>query len=203
LAGFGVLAGAVIYWGVRRIPGARGQQHKVERRWLGVVTVVGGLAILIVGIAAANWWRSTTTSLRPGAATELTDPYGRRWRFVSQGLSRDEGVNYLSSGAALEAWRDGHPAGIISAERRQYLDSIQRPVGEPSARAGVRAGVGLDVYVVLMDVSSDSAQLRIEFRPLVSLVWIGWLAVAVGGVTLSRVGAPRASHPVEISGPAT
>jgi cytochrome c biogenesis factor len=196
LAGFGVLAAAVIYWAVRRIPAARPYHDLVAPGRLPIVAVFTGLAMVIVGIAAANWRTSTTRTLRPGAPTELTDPYGSRWRFVSQGVSRDERVNYLTSGVALEAWRDGRQAGIISAERRQYFDSVQRPIGEPALRAGVRAGLGLDVYVVLMEVGSDSARLQIEFRPLISFVWIGWLVVAMGGIGLGR--APRPSRAAEI-----
>jgi cytochrome c biogenesis factor len=147
---------------------------------VGVYVVYAGLAVLLAGVAGRRFWTDRSIRLRPGEATQLVDPYGRRWRFVSQGASRDERMNYLSTGVALEAWQgDGH-AGIVSAERRQYLDSVQRPVFEPAVKPGIRSSVRLDVYVVLSEVREEVAALRIGFRPLVALLWVGSLAILAG-----------------------
>ncbi|MDQ3949335.1 MAG: hypothetical protein M3282_03230 [Gemmatimonadota bacterium] len=185
LIGFAIVAAGVIYSGVRRVPAASagvdgGNRHRPVWTLVGYV----GVVILLTGIAATRSWADGTINLRPGGATELTDPYRRRWRFVSQGVSRDERMNYLSSGVALEAWRNRKRAGIISAERRQYFDSVQRPTYEPALEPGVRSSLGLDVYVVLAEVRGDATQLRVGFRPLVACVWIGWLVIAVGGLAL-------------------
>jgi cytochrome c biogenesis factor len=142
------------------------------------VSVIGGLV-------ASKWWKAETVDLRPGQATQLTDPYGDRWRFVSQGVSRDERTNYLSTGVAVEAWRHRRHAGIISAERRQYIDGVQRPTFEPRLKPGIRSTVPLDVYLVLRGIRGETAQLSIGFRPLVSCVWIGWLAIAAGALALA------------------
>jgi cytochrome c biogenesis factor len=138
----------------------------------------------LIGLAAKRSWTERAVSLPPGGATELIDPFGYRWRFVSQGVSRDERLNYLSTGVALEAWRERRNAGVVSAERRQYLDSMQRPTFEPAPKPGIRSTPALDVYVVLSEVRSEGAQLRIGFRPLVACVWIGWILIAVGGLAL-------------------
>jgi cytochrome c biogenesis factor len=83
---------------------------------------------------------------------------------------------------AVEAWRGGASAGIIAAERRQYLDGAQRPVSEPAMKPGIRSFLWLDLYVLLAELRGDLAQLRVSFRPLVSLVWLGWALVFAGAV---------------------
>lgn len=185
LVGFAVVGAGAIYSGVRRLSGAaQGLPASKTRRSFGSLVVYVGLGILLMGLGAKRWWTEHAVSLRPGAATELSDPFTRRWRFVSQGVSRDERMNYLSTGVALEAWRDGRRAGILSTERRQYLDSTQRPTFEPAPTPGIRSTPQLDVYVVLAEVRGEAAQLRVGFRPLVACVWIGWMLIAAGGLAM-------------------
>jgi cytochrome c biogenesis factor len=197
LAGFAVVAAGAIYSGVRRLPrdvqrvAALNAPHAVAS-----LSVYLGLGILLAGLVAKRSWTEHAVTLRPGGATALTDPFGHRWRFVSQGVSRDERMNFLSTGVALEAWRDGRRAGIISAERRQYLDSMQRPTFEPAPQAGIRSTPGLDIYVVLAEVRGETGGVRVGFRPLVACVWIGWILVAVGGVALGVGSAGRPAAPV-------
>jgi cytochrome c biogenesis factor len=185
LVGFAVVGAGAIYSGVTRLSSAAQRLSGPKPgRSVGSSVVYVGLAILLTGLAARRWWTERAIGVRPGGATELTDPFAHRWRFVGQGVSRDERMNYLSTGVALEAWRDGRRAGIISAERRQYLDTMQRPIFEPAPKPGIRSTPALDVYVVLAEVRGDGARLTVGFRPLVACVWIGWILVAVGGVVL-------------------
>lgn len=153
----------------------------VRRRVPGMYAVYLGAAVLVVGLASQQHWRQESIRLQPGQAAEARDPYRGRWRFVSQGASRDERLNYLSTGVAVEAWRGGANVGIVAAERRQYLDSGQRPVSEPAMKPGIRSFFALDLYVLLTEVRGELAELRLSFRPLVSCVWIGW-AIVLGGV---------------------
>jgi cytochrome c biogenesis factor len=162
-----------------------------RRRSAAMLAVYLSLVVLLAGIVAERWWTNAVITLRPGEATQLTDPYGRRWRLVSQGVSRDEAMNHLATSVALEAWRNGARAGIVSAERRQYLDSFQRPIHEPAVRPGFSSSIGLDVYVALEEVRGESAQLRVSFRPLVMLVWIGWALIAISGCALGVGSTPR------------
>lgn len=186
LVGFAVVGAGAIYMGVRGLPGgAQGRSVSRTRRSLGSLAVYVGLATLLIGLMAKRSWTEHAVSLRPGAATELADPFAHRWRFVSQGVSRDEQMNYLSTGVAVEAWRDGRKAGIISAERRQYLDGMQRPTFEPAPRPGIRSTPALDVYIVLAEVRGEAAQLRVGFRPLVACVWIGWVFIGAVGLALA------------------
>jgi cytochrome c biogenesis factor len=197
LVGFAVVGAGAVWSGAARLPrNAPGVAGSAARRSLASLGIYVGLGVLLTGVVAKRWWTEQAVSLRPGGATELTDPFAHRWRFVSQGVSRDERMNYLSTGVALEAWRDGRRAGIISAERRQYLDGIQRPTFEPAPAPGIRSTAALDVYVVLAEVRGETARLHVGFRPLVACVWIGWILIAVGGVGQAVASTGRAATAV-------
>jgi cytochrome c biogenesis factor len=196
LAGFALVSAGTVYVGVMRLPAAPPSlQGSSARGSLASLAVYAGLLILLAGLVGRQWWTAHAVRVRPGGATVLTDPFGDRWRFVSQGMSRDERMNYLSTGVALEAWRDARTAGIISAERRQYIDSMQRPTFEPASKPGIRSTAALDVYVVLAEVRGETAQLRVGFRPLVAWVWIGWILVGAGGLALGVAAARRIAGP--------
>jgi cytochrome c biogenesis factor len=175
-----------LLWSLRaREDASRPRATRRPVRLVGALAFCVGLAILVAGVAASRFWTSHSVSLRPGETAELTDQFGRRWRFISQGASRDEQMNSLSTGVALDAWRNGRHAGIISAERRQYLDSVQRPTFEPSMKPGIWSSLLLDVYAVLAGLRGEVAELRVGFRPLVAAVWIGWILVVAGGLALA------------------
>jgi cytochrome c biogenesis factor len=161
--------------------GARGHRLPLP----GGVALGVGILLIAAGIASRRLWTDRSVSLRPGEAVEVTDRFGARWRFVSQGVSRDEQIDHLSTSVALEAWRGRERVGFLSPERRQYIDSVQRPTFEPAVRPGVETTPRQDVYVVLSGLRSDSADLRIGFRPLVGAVWVGWVLVLLGGLVLA------------------
>jgi cytochrome c biogenesis factor len=186
LIGLAVTAAIALFSLLARIPRAfEPVAHAARRRHPSLSTYVlyAGFAALLGGLAATRWWTSVSVSLGAGASAEMTDTFGGRWRFVSQGVSRDQGMNYLATGLALEAWRGADRVGIINSEERQYFDSMQRPTFEPSTKPGIRSFARFDVYVTLMEVRGEVAQVRIGFHPLVASVWLGWLLVIVGGVS--------------------
>ena len=93
---------------VRRLHRARGHRRALRR-------------VRRPGVQA----RKTTSASRAGQAFETTDPYGARWRFVSQGVSTSASLNREVTAVALEAFKDGESQGLIKSEKRQYFDSQQ------------------------------------------------------------------------------
>ena len=74
-------------------------------------------------------WRSrssTTSRSRTGESYEIKDPYGHDWKFVSQGVSTSDRPDRSVVAVGLEAFRDGKRVGIISSEKRQYLDAQEQ-----------------------------------------------------------------------------
>jgi cytochrome c-type biogenesis protein CcmF len=114
---------------------------------------------------------------------ELVDPFGHKWKFVSQGISNYDVLNRQVTAIALDISRDGQPAGVMTSEKRQHVDSRGQPTFEPSTEVGIRSSFREDVYIVLAGVrGDDSAEVRVTFNPLVIWVWLGGGLMAIGGL---------------------
>ena len=120
-----------------------------------------------------------------GASYEIKDPYGHDWKFVSQGISTSERPDRNVIAIALQAVRDGKPVGIISSEKRQYLDAQHNPLFQPITEVGIKYTARQDIYVVFAGPrDKDTAELRIVFNPLVIWVWAGGFLMMIGGLVV-------------------
>ncbi len=155
-----------------------------NRRRYGGYIVHAGIVMLFAAFAGMAFRKEFDVSLTSGQAFEATDPFGRRWRFVSQGVSTSQSLNREITAVALEVWRDGANVGLIKSEKRQYFDTRGRPTFEPSTEVGIRTDARLDTYIVLAGVRDDAAELRITFNPLVVWVWLGGALMAIGGIVV-------------------
>ena len=153
-----------------------------NRRRYGGYIVHAGIVLLFAAFAGLAFRREFDVSLATGQTYNATDPYGRKWRFVSQGVSTSQSLNRNITAVALETSRDDERLGFIKSEKRQYFDSEGRPTFEPSTEVGIRSEARLDTYIVLAGVRGDVAELRITFNPLVVWVWIGGMLMAIGGI---------------------
>ena len=155
-----------------------------NRRRYGGYIVHAGIVLLFAAFAGLAFRKEFDVSLTTGQVFQATDPYGRQWRFVSQGVSTSQSLNRDITAVALDTWRDGKRLGLIKTEKRQYFDSQGRPTFEPSTEVGIRTEARLDTYLVLAGVRDDAAELRITFNPLVVWVWIGGMLMALGGIVV-------------------
>jgi cytochrome c-type biogenesis protein CcmF len=155
-----------------------------NRRRYGGYIVHAGIVLLFAAFAGLAFRKENDVSLTAGQAFETTDPYGARWRFVSQGVSTSASLNREITAVALEAFRNGESVGLIKSEKRQYFDSQKRPTFEPSTEVGILETAKQDTYVVLAGVRDEAAELRITFNPLVIWVWVGGFLMAIGGIVV-------------------
>jgi cytochrome c-type biogenesis protein CcmF len=154
-----------------------------NRRRYGGYIVHAGVVMLFAAFAGMAFATQRDVTLATGQAVETRDPYGRLWRFVSQGVSSSVPRDRQVQAVGLEMFRDGKPLGIISSEKRQYLDTQGNPLFTPITEVGIRSSAKLDTYVVLAGVrNSDVAELRISFNPLVVWVWLGGFLMMIGGL---------------------
>jgi cytochrome c-type biogenesis protein CcmF len=153
-----------------------------RRRYGGYIVHVG-VVVLFAAFAGLAFKKELDVTLKGAQSYEAVDPYGDHWRFVSQGVSRYEELNRLTTAVLLEAWRNGKHVGVIKSEKRQYIDSNKNFTFEPSTEVGIMSGLRQDVYVVLAGTTGDdTAEMRITFNPLVWWVWYGGLIMAIGGL---------------------
>jgi len=154
-----------------------------NRRRYGGYVVHLGVVVLFAAFAGQAFRSEFDLTLDPGERFEATDPYGHEWTFVNQGVSQFESLNRFITGVTLQAERDGVPMGLITSERRQYVDSRGFATFEPSTEVGIKGDLKQDVYVVLVGVTGEqTAEVRVNFNPLVWWVWFGGAVMAIGGL---------------------
>ncbi|NUQ20517.1 MAG: heme lyase CcmF/NrfE family subunit [Gemmatimonadaceae bacterium] len=163
-----------------------------NRRRYGGYIVHLGIVVLFSAFAGLAFKRELDVTLRPGESYTTKDPYGHEWRFVSQGISRFEAANRDVVAIGLDVFRDGKRIGVMTSEQRQYRDSRGNPTFNPSTEVGIHGTLKEDTYVVLAGVSGDeTAELRINFNPLVWWVWYGGAIMAIGGLIVMWPAAER------------
>ena len=144
--------------------------------------LLAGVVPFTLGLCGAAFNKHYATELGDGETFRAKDSFGRDWVFTSQGASRYQRENRAVLSVALLPSLAGRRRPFLKPEQRQFFDSEQRDLGDPSARAAVQSVIIEDVYVVLDDIRGTRARLEIDFRPLVSLIWIGGALLVLGGL---------------------
>jgi cytochrome c biogenesis factor len=153
------------------------------RQRLGAWLAAMGALMLSVAVAAQLFSTEHRVTMQAGEATELTDPYGGKWRFVGEGVSRYLILNRRVTAVTVAAYRGGVPAGLLITERRQHVDSRGAPTYASSTEAGLIGTLPEDVQAVLGAVlAEDAIAVRISFNPLMWLLWPGAVVAVLGGM---------------------
>jgi cytochrome c-type biogenesis protein CcmF len=193
LAGF--VAGTIVqeFWrGVRarrRMHGesvllAFGRLIARNRRRYGGYLVHVGVLIYFVAFSGMAFRRQMEATLKPGESVEMASPFGHRYRLTHMGISQYEALNRVVSAATVEIVKDGRPAGVMTSEKRQHVDSFGRPTFEPSTEVGIRSGLQEDLYIVFAGAvnGTEEAVYRFTINPLVWWLWFGGFVLALGGI---------------------
>jgi cytochrome c-type biogenesis protein CcmF len=173
-----------------------------NRRRYGGYIVHAGIVMLFAAFAGFAFKTENDVTLKAGETFDTRDPYGHQWRFVSQGVSTSNRPDRDVIAVGLEAFVDGKRLGIITSEKRQYLDAQHNTLFEPITEVGIHSTPKLDTYVVLAGVrGNDIAELRVTFNPLVMWVWTGGFVMMIGGLIVMWPQAER--RPVQAGYAAT
>jgi cytochrome c-type biogenesis protein CcmF len=173
-----------------------------NRRRYGGYIVHAGILIYFVAFAGMAFKREREATLKPGDAVEMKSPFGHTYRFTHMGISQYEALNRIVSAATVEVTKDGRPAGLMTSEKRQHVDSFKRPTFEPSTEVAIRTNLQEDVYIVFAGAvnGTEEAVYRFNLNPLVWWVWFGGLVLVFGGLVTMWPGAgptitgPRQPH---------
>jgi cytochrome c-type biogenesis protein CcmF len=154
-----------------------------RRRYGGYIVHVGVL-IYFVAFAGMAFKVQREATLKPGDSIELRSPFGQTYRFTHVGISQYEALNRIVSAATVQVTIDGRPAGLLTSEKRQHVDSFKRPTFEPSTEVGIRSGLREDLYLVFAGAvnGTEEAVYRFNINPLVWWVWFGGFVLAFGGI---------------------
>jgi cytochrome c-type biogenesis protein CcmF len=167
-----------------------------NRRRYGGYIVHAGILIYFVAFAGMAFKREREATLKPGESVELQSPFGHTYRFTHMGISQYEALNRIVSAATVDVTKNGRRAGLMTSEKRQHVDSFNRPTFEPSTEVAIRSNLQEDVYIVFAGAvnGTEEAVYRFNLNPLVWWVWFGGLVLALGGlITMWPGGAPVAA----------
>lgn len=154
----------------------------------GTVLAHAGVGLSVIGVAATVWGTETIASMKQGDIISA-GPYQAKLEQVTP----RKGPDYSELAAVFTISKDGRVIGTTETMKRIFIARQ----GMPTTEAGIIT-LGLSqIYVSFGDMKEDnSIGVRLYYKPLVTLIWIGSLIMALGGlVSLAdrryRVGAPK------------
>jgi cytochrome c-type biogenesis protein CcmF len=164
----------------------------------GTALAHAGVGVTAIGIAASAWSIESLATLRPGERLGAGS-YSVRL----DGVAPRAEANYREEVARLTVFRGARELGPVETMKRVYVTR-----GVPTTEAGIKT-VGLSqVYASFGDPQPDGTiGLRLYYKPLILLIWIGPLIMTLGGVlSLTdrrfRVGAPARARGTAVAAPA-
>jgi cytochrome c-type biogenesis protein CcmF len=155
-----------------------------------------GIGISLLGIAAeAGWSQERVVALKGGDRIEIAN-----FDLSFQGLHERTGANWRDQVGRFEVRRGGVTIAVVEPAKRVYLANNQ-----PTTEAGIATfGFG-QLYVSLGEPMPGGAiSARIYWKPIVTLIWLGGVLMAFGGMlSLSdrrlRIGAPAPARRVAVA----
>ena len=147
-----------------------------------------GLGITLLGIVGeTQWGAERIVSVKPGDKVAI-----RNYDVTFDHTFNRTGPNYTELAAAFTVRRHGEIVGVMEPSKRNFA-SRQMTTTESALMA---RGVS-QLYLSLGEINSDgSVAIRLYYKPLVLLIWLGCVVMVLGGgLSLSdrrlRVGAPK------------
>jgi len=139
----------------------------------GTALAHAGLGITLLGLAATGWGVERIAAVKPGQTVDL-GPY----QVVVRQLVPRSGPNYSETVAETEIRQGGRVIATAEPAKR-FFATRQQTVGQAGI---VTLGLG-QVYLSLGDTHDDGTiDARMFWKPLVSLIWLGALVMASGGM---------------------
>jgi len=137
-----------------------------------------GLGLFVIAIAVVqSFTQERDVALGAGEGATLG---GYTFRF--NGVQPLEGVNFDGVRARIDLLRGNSQIDSVAAEKRRYW--VRRQV---MTEAGIKTHRGSDLFVALgEDLGGGRWSLRVQYRPLVDLVWISAFIMALGGAIATR-----------------
>ena len=87
-------------------------------------------------------------------------------------------LELLKAEGQITVTKGGEPVTVLHPQKRIY-----RVQTNPMTEAGIDAGLGRDLFVALGEPLGENAwSMRLQYKPLVRLIWGGCLVMAFGGL---------------------
>lgn len=176
--GWGALAGASLGAALSVDRSGRAAGARVP----GLIVAVA-VALAAIGAAGESAARATSTTVAGGASTTVAMRFGAPLTVLHQGISRFQDGNAHVQAIALELMRGQRPLGLLSADRREFVDARDEILGAVTLRPAVAALPLESVRIRADDIAPDErAMLRLTVVPF-ARAWF----VAVLGFTAAAL----------------
>jgi cytochrome c-type biogenesis protein CcmF len=147
-----------------------------------------GVGVMVIGIAGNGWKTEVISEIRPGQTVQVAG-YDLRLERVEQ----EQGPNYVQDVGVFTATKDGEMIATLRPAKRIY------PARQmPTTEAGIETLWFSQLYVSLGEVRENGQLVvaRLYYKPMITLIWLGTLVMALGGVmSLAdrrlRIGVPK------------
>ena len=149
-----------------------------------------GLGLTLLGIVSVSaFQQEVITKMTPGSTISIAG-----YDLKLLGIEPRRGSNFVEDVVRIEVSGEGVTTHVIEPSKRIYTAREM-----PTTEAGIETYMFSQLYVSPGEIESDgSITIRVWWKPFVTLIWLGTVAMVIGGVfSLSdrrlRVGAPRTS----------
>jgi len=138
-------------------------------------------------VGETQWGAERIVSLKPGEKIAI-----RNYDLTFDRTGNRTGPNYTEQAATFTVRRHGDIIGIMEPSKRSFASR-----GTATTESALMARGASQLYLSLGDMNPDgSVAIRLYFKPLVLLIWLGCVVMFIGGAfSLSdrrlRVGAPK------------
>ncbi|MDA0994712.1 MAG: c-type cytochrome biogenesis protein CcmF, partial [Proteobacteria bacterium] len=145
----------------------------ITRGALGMSVAHFGIGVFVIGVTIVSAFSvEADRSLRIGDREQVAG-----YEFELRGLRNTQGPNYQAIEGEVDIFKDGDFVGQLRPQKRTYI--VQQ---SPMTEAGIDAGWNRDLFVALGDpLGPDSWSLRLQYKPLIRLIWLGAFIMALGG----------------------
>ena len=159
---------------VRAKPQWRAGLASVPRAAWGMTLAHVGLGIWALGVSGVvSFGDEKDVRLAQGAETDLG---GYTFRFVEAGQA--QGPNYTAQQGTVQVEHGGHAVATLHPQKRLYPSQ-----GTVMTQSAIEAGLLRDLYVSLGEGYDDGSwSLRVYYKPLVRLIWLGGVLMFLGGL---------------------
>ena len=171
----------------------------LPRSALGMTLAHAGLGITVLGIVAATaWGTEAIRTMKPGDSLDVA---GRT--LVLDGFIERNGPNYAETAVHFRVLSGGVEVAAMEPAKRAFAT---RQMG--TTEAAIATFGFSQLYASLGDIGEGGATtVRVYFKPLVTLTWLGAVVMALGGLlSLAdrrlRVGAPKPARRAAAAAPA-
>ncbi len=132
-----------------------------------------GVGVTLFGLAATGWGVEKITAFKPGETIQA-GPYS----VTLEKVAPRQGPNYRETVAYMTVREGGVVVARMEPSRRFFTAR-----GMTTSQAGLRTFSFGHVHIVISEQTDNGAlSTRIYWKPYVSLIWLGALVMALGGL---------------------